>query len=163
MAALNEKLEGSSFSHVFLNVQNQVCLHLNRPIIFHRTISQVVDKKNRYGDSELRQHKLSISIIHSPCATRCAAGMCCGKVSSSSILNEAVNGCGSQCCLGDTPSVEEARVYALVGALSNVLCACGYNVSHKKPCAVSQVKTRVTYIFNVIYMVSFVSRKMWRR
>jgi len=131
---VQRKLQGTCFSRAFLNPQGQLCLDLNRPIMFQKTLSEVSNGGTSYGTgtSSLHHHGVAVSLLHCPCSIRIASNP--SRKSSLTGLEGVVCGCHEK--PEETVCLEEVRIYLLAGAVANVLRGCGCSVYRDVSCEV---------------------------
>ena len=123
------------FSHAFLNRQEQLCINLDRPIIFKKILSQVDKEKSRYGVFQSdQQPKVDILFVHCPCALRCATE----NTEGGQHVTQG-NGCGFNCGHSANLSLAEVRICVLADVMLNILRASEHRVHPHRSCSVSQL------------------------
>ena len=132
---MEKRMQGTIFSRAFLNPQGQLCLDLNRPVIFQKTLSRISENIG-YGTSSPHRHDgTAISLLHCPCSIRLACDP--SQVCTSSVEEGVVCSCHGR--PDKAVSLDEIRFHLLAGAVANILQGCGYSISHDVLCEVGVV------------------------
>lgn len=114
------------FSKISINPQGQLCLWLNRPMVFSKCLSQVSEMGSKYGHS-----------VMSPPAPGCQgssqnADAAVLLINDSAVLKHMASRSGSGQSSVDPSdlSLSDSRSALLVGVVSNLLKARGHEVNH---------------------------------
>lgn len=115
----------SNFTKISINPQGQLCMWLNRPIVFSECLVQVAEMGSKYGHSVLSP---ALGASHN-------ADEAIFLINDSALLRHMVsegNGSGQSSAEPDPNDINlsDGRTALLVGVFSNLLKARGHTVDH---------------------------------